>query len=116
MTFPVKIRLVTFEAEQLLILVLTRTSGILTNPDVDNELISLYEFNDALRRKVINHRHKLTSKPIVYTFPLSIARILHRYLQEWPFSAPLQNVLTNLDQQLTNMNMKPKKKYLTRKI
>lgn len=105
--FPVKIRLVKHEAEQLTMFVLNKSVGILRNPEVRNDLIVLAEFSETLKSKLRIHRSKITQKPLVYTLPLSVARILHHRLQKEEISPALQIVLANLDQELTNMNMKP---------
>jgi hypothetical protein len=81
---------------------------ILKNPEVRNDLIVLAEFSETLKKKFQTHRMKPTIKPVVYTMPLSVVRILHLRFQKEPISPVLQMVLANLDQQLTNIEMEPK--------
>ncbi|WP_254561815.1 hypothetical protein [Dyadobacter diqingensis] len=108
MLFPVKIRLAKHEAEQLTMYVLNKSIGILRNPDVRNDLIVLAEFSEKLQNKFRSHRQKPTNKPVVYTIPLSVARILHLRFQKEDITPVLQWVLASLDQELVNMSMKPK--------
>jgi len=108
MQFPVKIRLAKHEAEALTMYVSNKSTGILTNPEVRNDLIVLAEFYMKLSTKYRTHRMKATTKPVVYTLPLSVARILHLRFQKEEINPALQIVLASLDQELTNMSMKPK--------
>ena len=107
MQFPVKIRLAKHEAEHLTMYVSKKSTGILKNPDVRNDLIVLAEYYTKLYTKFRTHRMKATNKPVVYTLPLSVVRILHHRFQKEEITPALQNVLTTLDQELTNMDMKP---------
>lgn len=107
MLFPVKVPLAKHEAEHLTMYILSKSVGILRNPEVRNELIVLAEFSETLKKKYQTHRMKPTIKPVVYTLPLSVARILHLRFQKEELTPALQMVLANLDQALTNIGMKP---------
>lgn len=107
MQFPVKIHLAKHEAEQLSLYFLHKSAGILNNPNVRNDLIILAEFVENLKKQYESHRKKLTKKPVVYTFPLSVVRILHLRFQKEEITPVLQWVLNSLDQALLNMEMKP---------
>lgn len=103
----VRIRLVKHEAQRLIAYYHSCFTGKLNQPDVRNELIVMAEYYDKLFLKVYKHQTKSGNKSVVYQLPLSISRILHARLQADPWDTILQNVLASLDQELTNMGMKP---------
>jgi len=103
----VRIRLAKHEAERLVTYYFSSFNGKLKDANVDNELIVMAEYYDKLFIKAVRHGIKPGNKPVVYQLPLSISRILHDRLQSDPWDTILQNVLGSLDQELTNMGMKP---------
>ena len=107
MLLPVRIRLSKHEAVHLTTYIYRKCDGILKNPDVRNDLIVLAEYYEKLYRKCRTHQLKTTNKPVLYLLPMSIARILHHRFQKETIHPTLQNVLNNLDQELTNLSMKP---------
>ena len=103
----IRIRLAKHEAERLVTYYFSCINGKLKDPNVRNELIVMAEYYDKLIIKVYRHQSKLGNKPVVYQLPLSISRILHARMQVSHYDTILQNVLSSLDQELTNMGMKP---------
>jgi len=108
MVTPVKLRLAKHEARRLVEYFNIKIEGKLNSSDVRNDLIVMAEFYEKLFLKATRQQLKPGHKPTIYHLPLSIARILHNRLQQEPCDSILQNILYNLDHELTNINMAPK--------
>lgn len=73
-------------------------------PDMRNETIILAEnWQTWSRKHEVADKRKLKT----YTIALSLARILHDRLQRIPQTHIHQSILDKLDQELTNIGMKP---------
>lgn len=103
---PVNLRLSFWEASNLKDFFL-KLSAVKITADTRNEVIILIEFSEKFYTKCFSHGMKSQDKLVKYSFPLSVARILHYRLRHEPYEIATQYVLSKLDQELTNRSLKP---------
>jgi hypothetical protein len=100
---PLKIRLSAHEV-MAITMIMEKAACAELRPDMKNETIILAEnWRTWLKRFAAAN----SNKPKLYLMPVSVARTLHYRLQMIPLTQANQTILTKLDQELTNINMKP---------
>lgn len=106
---PIPIRLTRFEVKAILDLLQDAVIKCADGGDIRVETIVLAEFHLPWYKKHLASFTKKPSKKLpLYQMPVSVARILHYRLQQLPFNHTNQFILSKLDMELTNREMKPK--------
>ena len=106
MILPLKIKLTYYEARQLGDYFM-RAGRIAIHPQAREELMVLAEISPRFESQVVKAwRDPNKGKVFTYTIPMSVARILHRRLQQEVITSEMQMVLMGLDKELTRRDMK----------
>ena len=103
MVLKVKVKLTraeVFSIQQIM----RQAASLQLRSDMRNETIILAENWETWIKKYVSADERKVKS---YQIALSLARILHDRLQKIPVTDANQSLLTKLDQELTNLNMKP---------
>lgn len=100
---PIKIKLSVFELIAITT-IMEYARKLPLRPDMRTETILLAEnWMTWLKRTTSCEPYKVKR----YSIPVSVARAIHSRLQQVPTNQANQSLLVKLDQELTNINLKP---------